>query len=159
MASMLRQSWQRTLRDNQSNFQNIQDWMNESKTTDFFTEIRHLFMMLIVPKQIHRQDQKQTAYLKAAVARVIFKLIFLLTLKWKAFHILYHCIHHIHMYINFHLSWFTRVVSIMPEFSYSDQFRKFLFLAMGGIWTLILTKLNLNLKHISIIPLVSLTGK
>ena len=72
MATMLRQSWQRTLRDNQSNFGiYIQEWINESKTTGFFTELRHLFLMLIVPKQIHRQDKSQEAYLKAAVARVI----------------------------------------------------------------------------------------
>ena len=72
MASMLRQSWQKTLRENRPNFQDIQNWINESKTTHFFTELRHLFLMLIVPKKIHRQDIKQEAYLKASVARVIY---------------------------------------------------------------------------------------
>ena len=80
MASMLRQSWQRSLRDNRSNVQAFTNWINDSITTEFFTEIRHLLMMLIVPKQIHRQDQKQEAYLKAAVARVILKLMFFHTL-------------------------------------------------------------------------------
>ena len=78
MASMLRQSCQKTLRDNRSNFQDIQEWIDRSKTTEFFTELRHLFMMLIVPKQIHRQDRKQEAYLKAAVARVILELSILM---------------------------------------------------------------------------------
>ena len=42
-----------------------------------------------------------------------------------------------------------------PEFSYSDQFHKFFFLTCSSI----LTKLNSNSKHISIVPLGGLTGK
>ena len=41
-----------------------------TKSSEMFLEIRNLLMMTIIPKKMNKKDNRQSAYLKAAVSRV-----------------------------------------------------------------------------------------
>ena len=47
-----------------------------TESSEMFLEIRNLLMMTIIPKKMDKKDNRQSAYLKAAVSRVkvIFKI-------------------------------------------------------------------------------------
>ena len=51
-----------------------------TESSEMFLEIRNLLMLTIIPKKMDKKDHRQSAYLKAAVARVILKFIFFHTL-------------------------------------------------------------------------------
>ena len=44
------------------------------KSSDTFLEIRNLLLMMVLPKRINQKDSLQSAYLRAAIARVSYRL-------------------------------------------------------------------------------------
>ena len=44
--------------------------MTQRESSDSFVEMRNLLMMLVIPKRIHKKDNEQAAYLRAAIVRV-----------------------------------------------------------------------------------------
>ena len=44
--------------------------MTARESSDTFVEMRNLLMMLVIPKRIHKKDNEQAAYLRAAIVRV-----------------------------------------------------------------------------------------
>ena len=48
--------------------------MSIRESSDTFLEIRNLLLMMVLPKRIHKKDNFQSAYLRAAIARVSYRL-------------------------------------------------------------------------------------
>ena len=48
--------------------------MSIHESSDTFLEIRNLLLMMVLPKRIHKKDNLQSAYLRAAIARVSYRL-------------------------------------------------------------------------------------
>ena len=84
--SMIRRTWKDTL-EQMKQAQQIGTWkptdgfgtavqfdynaeMTRRISSDSFVEMRNLMMMLVVPKRIHKKDNEQAAYLRAAIVRV-----------------------------------------------------------------------------------------
>ena len=48
--------------------------MSIRESSDTFLEIRNLLLMMVLPKRINQKDSLQSAYLRAAIARVSYRL-------------------------------------------------------------------------------------
>ena len=44
------------------------------ESSDTFLEIRNLLLMMVLPKRIHKKDTLQSAYLRAAIVRVSYRI-------------------------------------------------------------------------------------
>ena len=49
---------------------NYEDEMSIRESSDTFLEIRNLLLMMVLPKRIHRKDNLQSGFLRAAISRV-----------------------------------------------------------------------------------------
>ena len=53
---------------------NYKSEMSIRESNDTFLEIRNLLLMMVLPKRINQKDSLQSAYLRAAIARVSYRL-------------------------------------------------------------------------------------
>ena len=82
----IRNTWKRTLKQMDEAMKNgtwrgskasqffYSTELTDLKSSSTFLEIRNLMLMIIIPKRIHIKDSEQSAYVRAAFARVSYTL-------------------------------------------------------------------------------------